>query len=255
MDDIEAVFNKEFNQSSNLEASNSSTSCSSKLSADLLEVFNDMFNQSSSLRPSLTDSTISFDPDDPNEVVEHDNSECSVVAHRDEGEGQESEVELNMIEISDGEEIVDKLIEVDSRDGCVPRVDNVSNVEHSIPRSRADKAKRVLSLRSLIFVVCFAHPDLRYVDRQVTSDFTKGPGGFGCTCKRKCGKAIPLGFVVELRARLLSCPSEQEVSEMVISWLSMALPPSSPGGYLLTDGNSTFPVCGNAWYGVCKVCQ
>lgn len=147
MDDIEAVFNKEFNQSSNLEASNSSTSCSSKLSADLLEVFNDMFNQSSSLRPSLTDSTISFDPDDPNEVVEHDNSECSVVAHRDEGEGQESEVELNMIEISDGEEIVDKLIEVDSRDGYLTLKDNVTNAEHIIPRSRADKAKRVLSLR------------------------------------------------------------------------------------------------------------
>ena len=81
------------------------------------------------LRPSSTDSTISHDPDDPNEVVEHDNSECSVVAHRDEGEGQESEVELNMIEISDGEEIVDKLIEVDSRDRVACQIAVVPNRE------------------------------------------------------------------------------------------------------------------------------
>ena len=258
MEDLEAVFNEEFNHSRQCLTRNK-ISCPSKLARDLLDVFNDMFDQSSTRCPSSNVPTIIQDPDDPNEAegdcVGSDNSEGFLFDHEDEGEEQESELELDRIQISDGEEIVDTLIEVDSRDGYVTLVDNVSNVEHSIPRSRADKAKRVLSLRSLIFVVCFAHPDLRYVDRQVTSDFTKGPGGFGCTCKRKCGKAIPLGFVVELRARLLSCPSEQEVSEMVISWLSMALPPSSPGGYLLTDGNSTFPVCGNAWYGVCKVCQ
>ena len=54
MDDIEAVFNKEFKQSSNLDNSHSSSS-SLNLCADLLEVFNDMFDQSSSLRPSSTD--------------------------------------------------------------------------------------------------------------------------------------------------------------------------------------------------------
>ncbi len=158
MDDIEAVFNKEFKQSSNLDNSHSSSS-SLNLCADLLEVFNDMFDQSSSLRPSSTDRTLSQDPDDPNEaegdgsvgnyeglVVEHENSEGFEVEHEG-GEEQESELEVNIIDISDGEEIVDKLIQVDSRDGYLTLKDNVTNADHVIPRSRGEKAKRVLSLR------------------------------------------------------------------------------------------------------------
>ena len=49
-------------------------------------------------------------------MVEHENSEGFEVEHEG-GEEQESELEVNIIDISDGEEIVDKLIQVDSRDG------------------------------------------------------------------------------------------------------------------------------------------
>ena len=150
MDALEAVFNEEFMQSSNVDASHS-TSCPSKLTRDLFEVFNNMFDQSSSQRASSNDPPIIQDPDNPNEgdcEGSIGNSE-SLPERGDEGEEEESELEGDIIQISDGEDCVDKLIEVDSRDGYLTLFDNVTNAEHTIPRSRADKAKRVLSLRLL----------------------------------------------------------------------------------------------------------
>ena len=112
--------------------------------------------------------------------------------------------------------------------------DAVCGRSHFVHRNRLRKAK------------------LRLGRREIALDFAKG-GGYGCTCQRRCGEAIPVTFAEELRGRLFAEPTEQAASRVIIGWLCGNLPRGTYARYTVTDGLARYPCCASTFSGVIGV--
>ena len=130
------------------QCSHDNTSCPSRQERDLFDAFEETFNQSASPDCEADGDRFGIEGEEDSDKGDGE----------DEADEPEWEQSRAMFQISNAEaDGIDNLIEVHSQDGYVTLKDDVNLAEHTIPRSRVEKAKRLLSLRLISFVIWFPH--------------------------------------------------------------------------------------------------
>ena len=112
--------------------------------------------------------------------------------------------------------------------------DTVCGRSHLVHKNRLRKAK------------------LKLGRREIALDLAKG-GGYGCSCQRRCGEGIPIGFAEDLRARLFAEPTEQAASNVIVGWLCGSLPRGNRARYIITDGLARYHCCAATYSGIVGV--